>query len=189
MLDYWTICGIGAGLAMDAFAVAIATSVVLRRVSPRQVFRFSFHFGLFQALMPLLGYFAGSYFEAAIRAWDHWVAFGLLGFVGLRTIHEALTAGDDRDFEACDPTRGMRLVVLSVATSIDALAVGFSFAVIQVRIWHTVLIIGVITAILTTLGMLFGSRLGQRFGRGIEMAGGLVLIIIGTKILIEHTLL
>lgn len=188
MTDYLTYAAIAVGLAMDAFAVAAATSVVLREVSGRQVFRFAFHFGLFQALMPLLGWCAGQYFASMIEAWDHWVAFGLLAAVGGRTSLAAVRGGDDQEMRPGDPTRGLSLVVLSVATSIDALAVGISFAVMQVRIWQAIATIGIITAALTVVGMLWGSRLGARFGRGIELAGGLVLIGIGLKILCQHLL-
>ncbi len=188
MQDLFTYMAIAVGLAMDAFAVAAATSMVLRTVSVRQVFRFAFHFGLFQALMPLMGWCAGQYMAEFIRVWDHWVAFGLLSCVGGRTIVAAVRGGEEQDLDNPDPTRGMSLVVLSVATSIDALAVGISFAMIQVDIWQAIAVIGVITAGLTTVGMLWGSRLGARFGKGIEIAGGLVLIGIGLKILVQHLL-
>jgi len=186
MNDLVIYVGIAVGLAMDAFAVAVATSVVLRDVSARHVFRFAFHFGLFQAMMPLIGWRAGQYLESFIINWDHWVAFGLLSFVGGRTILEAWRGGEGPELDRGDPTRGLSLVVLSVATSIDALAVGFSFAMIQVKIWQAIAIIGLITAALTAAGMLFGQRLGARYGRGVEMAGGLVLIGIGLKILAQH---
>lgn len=176
--------GIAFGLAMDAFAVAAGTSVALGRVTARQVFRFGFHFGLFQAVMPLLGWLAGRSVQRYIETWDHWVAFGLLAFVGFKAIHQALRNDAEKLTE--DPTRGANLMLLSVATSIDALAVGLSFAMVQVQIWYAMLIIGVVTAGLTVLGMLIGSRLGSRFGRGMEIVGGLVLIGIGTKILISH---
>ncbi len=185
MNDLITYVGIAVGLSMDAFAVAVATSVVLREVSARHVFRFAFHFGLFQAMMPLLGWCAGQYLEAYIVTWDHWVAFGLLALVGGRTIVAAVRGGEE-EVKSGDPTRGTSLVLLSIATSIDALAVGISFAVIQVQIWQAIAIIGLITAALTAVGMIFGQRLGARYGRGIEIVGGLVLIGIGLKILVQH---
>ncbi|HQE83540.1 MAG TPA: manganese efflux pump MntP family protein [Candidatus Hydrogenedentes bacterium] len=182
-----TIVGIALGLAMDAFAAAVGASIRLRHVSPRQVFRFGWHFGLFQAIMPVIGWYFGTYLEELIVAWDHWVAFALLSYVGGKGIHEALSAeaGDART-PPMDPTRGWSLVMLSVATSIDALAVGISFGIIAVNIWYPAAIIGIITAVLTTLGMLFGARLGLRFGKRVEALGGAILIVIGIKILLEH---
>lgn len=186
MADLITYVGIAVGLSMDAFAVAVATSIILREMSVRHVFRFAFHFGLFQAMMPLIGWCAGQYLNAFIVNWDHWVAFGLLSLVGGRTILAAWRGDEGPELARGDPTRGASLVILSVATSIDALAVGISFAMIQVRIWQAIAVIGLITAGLTVVGMLFGRRLGARSGRGIEIAGGLVLIGIGLKILVQH---
>ena len=182
-----SIVGIALGLAMDAFAVAIGTSIRLRQVSSRQVFRFGWHFGLFQAMMPVIGWYLGSHLKGFITAWDHWVAFGLLSFVGGKAIFEALR-GDRKEGTrpVADPTRGWNLVILSVATSIDALAVGISFGMIAVNIWYPAVIIGVITAALTTCGMLCGARLGLRFGKRVEISSGAILIGVGLKILLEH---
>ncbi len=178
------IVGIALGLAMDCFAVAIASSVALRGVTARQTFRLSFHFGLFQLLMPIVGWLAGLSVEAVIARWDHWVAFGLLSFVGVKAIWRAL--GSDDGGTAGDPTRGVSLVVLSVATSVDALAVGFSFAMLRVTVWFPSVVIGLVSLAVTAVGMQIGSRLGERFGRRMEILGGLVLIAIGLKILVEH---
>lgn len=181
---------IAVGLSMDAFAVAVAGSTAIGRVNRRQVFRFSFHFGLFQALMPTIGWFAGISAEQYIREWDHWVAFLLLCFVGGRALRGALRsrdAGNDTEARG-DPTRGWSLVMFSVATSIDALAVGIALAAVNVTIWVPAAIIGVVTAGLTMLGMLLGSRIGMRFGKRIEVLGGLILIGIGVRILISHLL-
>ncbi|MBN2309874.1 MAG: manganese efflux pump [Candidatus Hydrogenedentes bacterium] len=180
------IVGIAVGLAMDAFAVAVATSISLRGVSPRQVFRFAFHFGLFQAFMPVIGWAAGRTVADLIRDWDHWIAFGLLAFVGVKAIREALRDTGEGEAARSDPTRGWSLVAFSVATSIDALAVGLTFAMLDVRIWYPCVLIGLITAALTTVGMLFGARLGARLGRRVEVLGGLTLIGIGVKILVQH---
>jgi manganese efflux pump family protein len=179
--------GIAGALAMDACAVAIATSVMLSRVNTRQVFRFAFHFGLFQALMPVLGWFAGQSVSGLIRHWDHWVAFALLCFIGIKAIYQALVEKDDQRANV-DPTRGLSLIMLSIATSIDALAVGLSFAMLGVSVWLPCAVIGIITGVLTAICMLLGSRIGSRFGRRMEIAGGLVLIAIGVKIVIEHLL-
>jgi len=171
---------------MDAFAVAVASSICLGNVTYRQVFRLAAHFGLFQALMPVIGWAAGRSIYTYISGWDHWVAFGLLVFVGGKAVHGSLAAGDGEVRE--DPTRGMNLLILSVATSIDALAVGLSFAALRVTIWIPVLIIGFVAAAFTVAGMLAGCRLGQRFGKRMEMVGGLVLIGIGIQIVVKHLL-
>lgn len=182
------VLGIAVGLAMDATAVAIATSVRLGRVSRRQVFRFAFHFALFQAVMPVMGWFAGRGLKEYIESWDHWVAFVLLGLIGGKAIVDVFRE-EDGDTDVSDPTRGFSLIALSVATSIDALAVGLSFAVLKVEIWYPALVIGVVTAALTVLGMLVGARLGRRFGLRVRVLGGVILIAIGIKILVEHTLM
>ncbi len=180
-----TVLGIAFALAMDAFATAIACSVTLRPLTRRQVFRLSFHFGLFQALMPLVGWLAGLSVERYIRAWDHWLAFGLLLFVGGKALLAALRPAT-AEVSRADPTRGLSLFVLSLATSIDALAVGLSLAALRVDIFVPALVIGGVAGLLTWLGMAIGSRLGGRFGRRMEALGGLVLIAIGVKVLVEH---
>lgn len=179
------ILGIALALAMDAFAVAMACSVALRSVSARQTFRLAFHFGLFQAFMPIAGWSAGHVAQSYIREWDHWVAFGLLVLLGGKSLYAAVRASDDEVLQS-DPTRGVSLVVFSIATSIDALAVGLSLAMLHVSIWYPSAVIGVVTAAVTTLGVVIGSRLGARFGRRMELVGGIVLIAIGAKILFSH---
>lgn len=172
---------------MDALAVAIATGIALGNVSTRQIFRLSFHFGLFQFLMPVIGWLAGLSVERYLSGYDHWLAFGLLAFIGSKMIHEALS-GNGEEKAASDPTRGISLVVLSVATSVDALAVGLSLGVLRVRIWYPAVVIGLVAAALTAAGLHLGGRLGLRFGRKMEIAGGLVLVGIGIKILLQHLL-
>jgi putative Mn2+ efflux pump MntP len=174
------------GLAMDATAVAVATSISLGRVSRRQVFRFAFHFGFFQAVMPIVGWLAGRGFYSHIRQWDHWIAFGLLALIGFKAIYDAWKGEDPTSRR--DPTRGWSLVLLSVATSIDALAVGLSLVALGVSIWYPSLIIGLVTALMTMLGMLLGARLGTRLGHRMKATGGIILVGIGFKILIEHLL-
>ncbi len=184
-MELFAILGTAAGLAMDSFAVALASSVALHPVSRRQVFRFSFHFGLFQALMPMLGWLAGHWIQPLIARCDHWIAFGLLMAVGCKAIYEALR-GDGDEQDCADPTRGWRLVALSVATSLDAFVVGLSFAMLRVDIRYPAAIIGVITALLTCVGMLVGGHIGRRFGRRLEVLGGVVLIAIGVRIVVQH---
>jgi len=184
-MDPLTLFGIALALAMDAFAVALGTGMNLATLTGRHLFRLGFHFGLFQALMPIVGWLAGQSVQERIAAWDHWIAFGLLGFVGGHMLKEAFSEDEERS-TVHDPTRGMSLVLLSVATSIDALAVGFSLSVLGVEIWAPALVIGVVAGIMTVIGMLLGRRAGDRWGPRVEIAGGLILIGIGVKILIEH---
>lgn len=172
------------GLAMDAFAVAVATGVVLGEVSPRQTFRLAFHFGLFQFMMPVAGWLAGLSVVRWIGGIDHWVSFLLLAFIGGKMIYEALWGVEDEVVR--DPTRGASLVILSVATSIDALAVGLSLGLLGVDIWRPSVVIGVVACAMTAFGLHAGKRLGAAFGRNMEILGGVVLIGIGVKILVEH---
>lgn len=186
-MDLLTVFGIALALAMDAFAVALTAGAVLNPLTRRHLFRLGFHFGLFQALMPIGGWLIGMTVQKWISAYDHWIAFGLLAFVGGRMILEAFNEEEDK--EVSDPTRGLTMVMLSVATSIDALAVGLSLAMLGISVWMPAAVIGVVAGILTVLGMLLGRRLGHNWGKRVEVCGGLVLCIIGLKILLEHTLL
>lgn len=188
-MDTVTLLGIAVALAMDAFAVALATGLTLPVMSGRHMFRLGFHFGLFQALMPVIGWLAGLTIQGWISAYDHWIAFGLLAFVGGKMIHEALTGGEDEEALERDPTRGWSLVMLSVATSIDALAVGLTLAMLNVSIWMPSLVIGLVAGALTVVGMLLGRRISGIWGKRVEVFGGLVLCGIGIKILVEHTVL
>lgn len=186
-MDWLTILGIALALAMDAFAVALAAGAVINPITGRHLFRLGFHFGLFQAMMPIAGWLVGMTFQKWISAYDHWVAFGLLAVVGGRMIIEAFD--EERDESASDPTKGLTMVMLSVATSIDALAVGLSLAMLGVSVWLPSAVIGVVAGVLTVAGMLLGRRLGDDWGKRVEICGGLVLCVIGLKILLEHTLL
>lgn len=173
-------------LGIDAFVVAITAGLTLEKVTGRHLFRLSFHFGLFQALMPLLGWFIGASIQTYIAQWDHWVAFALLAAVGGKMIHEALSSKEVESTR--DPTRGFSLVALSVATSIDALAVGLSLAVINQSIWYPALIIGIVCAAMTLTGMLIGKRFPTSAGKKIEVFGGILLIGLGAKIVADHLL-
>jgi putative Mn2+ efflux pump MntP len=182
-----TIFGIAVALAMDAFAVALAAGAVLNPMTGRHLFRLGFHFGLFQSLMPIAGWLVGMTMQKWISAYDHWIAFVLLAVVGGRMILEAFD--EKKDKAASDPTRGLTMVILSVATSIDALAVGLSLAMLDVSVWLPAAVIGVVAGVLTVVGMLLGRRLGGNWGKSVEVCGGLLLCCIGVKILLEHTLL
>lgn len=178
---------IALALAVDAFAVALGAGVTLCHAGFRQTFRLAFHFGLFQAGMNIAGWAAGLSVRSFIEQVDHWVAFGLLLLVGGKMIYEVLSGGD-QDREGRDPTRGRTLLVLAVATSIDALAVGLSFAVLNIAIWMPALIIGLVALVLTALGLHLGCYVGKnsRLGPRVEIFGGLVLILIGGNILRQH---
>jgi len=176
--------GISVGLAMDAFAVSIVAGLAVAPVTPRQTFRLAFHFGLFQFMMPILGWLAGREVVAYVSAYDHWVAFGLLALVGGKMLLEA--RHEKQPDRGVDPTRGLMLVTLSVATSIDALAVGLSMAFIRVSIWFPSMVIGLVAAALSAIGITFGSRLGPRWGRWADLLGGIVLLLIGVRILLSH---
>ncbi|MFW8600101.1 manganese efflux pump MntP family protein [Desulfobacterota bacterium M19] len=181
-----TIFLIAAALAVDAFAVALATGIALPRVGWRHTFRLTWHFGLFQAGMNIIGWALGLSVRHLIERVDHWLAFALLAFVGGRMIIEALKTEEEAD--RGDPTRGRTMIILAVATSIDALAVGLSFAVLKVSIWFPALVIGIVAALFTALGIHLGHFVGHssRLGPRVEIAGGLILIIIGLNILHSH---
>ena len=181
------IIAIAIAIAMDAFAVAIAAGVTLKHITFRQNFRLTWHFGLFQALMPILGWSAGITVIDLIQAFDHWIAFGLLVFVAQGMLRGAFRK-EKEEQDQKDPTRGMTMVLLSVATSIDALAVGFSLAVINVSIWAPALIIGIVAGAFTTAGLHLGKAIGKtpRLSRYAEALGGIVLLLIGLNILREH---
>ncbi len=168
---------------MDAFAVALAAGAILRPLTFRPCFRLAFHFGLFQGLMPVIGWLAGLTVQSFVAAWSHWLAFLLLMTIGGRMVYEALTAveGEER---ATDPSRGMTMVALSVATSIDALAVGLTLAMIDVVVWIPSLVIGLVACLFTVIGLFLGTRAGKLWGKRVEVAGGTILIIIGLKILL-----
>jgi manganese efflux pump family protein len=184
-MDLWSLLALSCALAMDAFAVAIVSGLALKPLTRRHIFRLSFHFGLFQALMPALGWIAGNALYRYISRMDHWVAFGLLSFVGGKMLLESFHNKEDRK-SSSDPTKGWDLVILSVATSIDALAVGLSLAMIGERILKPAIIIGLVAAAFTFAGMRLGRQIGALWGKRVEAAGGIVLIAIGLRILISH---
>ncbi len=184
-MNLLTLLGIAVGLAMDAFAVSIGIGLSSRHVGTRMTLRLAWHFGLFQALMPVVGWLAGLSIERWISGVDHWIAFALLTAIGLHMIYEAVW-GDEEERAAKDPTRGASLVVLSVATSIDALAVGLSLALLGVQIWYPAVVIGIVAFAFTAVGLHLGRRFGALLGRRMEILGGVILIGIGVKILVDH---
>jgi len=183
-MDFVTVVLIALGLAMDAFAVSIAKGVSIERNRRRSALLLASLFGGFQGLMPVVGWFAGVGLKDMIMEVDHWVAFGLLGFIGAKMIYDS-TKGEDGREENVTLWIGL---VLAIATSIDALMVGLSFAFLETPILVPVLVIGVVTFVLSYLGFMFGSKMGAMFGRKIRALGGLILILIGIRILMEHLL-
>lgn len=190
-MDWGTLLLMALALSMDAFAVSVANGLVLSRAGTGKMVRLAGSFGLFQAGMPLIGYAAAVTFADAIRAVDHWVAFGLLAFVGGKMLWEVFRGEE----EHADPTDLKTLLVLSLATSIDALAIGVSIAMMPKTgvlalpggVWISVAAIGVITFVLCLIGAFLGRKAGSLLGKRAEIAGGIVLIGIGVKILLEHT--
>lgn len=180
-----TLMLIAIGVSADALAVALAKGLQLRHLRHRDALALAVTFGLFQGLMPLLGWLAGSGFRDAITGIDHWVAFGLLGLIGGRMIWEALHPGDDEEARE-NGIPLLELFVLGTATSIDALAVGISFAFLDVDITEAVIAIGATTFVLTLAGVYAGHRAGTRWRTVAEVVGGVILILIGTNILLDH---
>lgn len=177
---------IAVGLSMDAFAVAIAKGLSVRAVTPRHSLCVGGWFGGFQALMPLIGFYLGITFSKLVSDVDHWIAFFLLGLIGINMIREATAC----EKVVPDPDFSVRtMFLMAVATSIDALAVGVSFAVLSVDIWLAIAIIGITTFALSIVGLKIGNIFGCRYKSKAEFFGGLILLLLGVKILVEHTIL
>jgi putative Mn2+ efflux pump MntP len=185
-MEFLTSVLIGIGLAMDAFAVSLGIGTGRQAENRRAKFRLAFHFGWFQMMMTVLGWLAGSTVAGLIAHFDHWVAMALLAYVGINMIRSGLNP--DEDCYRSDPSRGKILFILSVATSIDAMAVGFSMAMLHTSVWIPAVIIGVVTFFLSGVGLLVGNRLGAKFGKRMEILGGLILIGIGLRVLATHLL-
>lgn len=174
-------------LSMDAFAVSVCKGLGMRRMRYDQALVISLYFGVFQALMPLIGWLLGTSFSRYIQAFDHWIAFVLLAFLGGKMLWDVFHEKEDGELESAERRLDHReLFMLAIATSIDALAVGIAFACLDVNIWSSISIIGVTTLVISFAGVWIGNRFGNRFQKKAEIAGGLVLILIGVKILAEH---
>lgn len=189
-MGFFELLLVAAGLAMDAFAVAICKGMNMKRIDYRKSFFIALFFGGFQALMPLIGWLLGTQFQKYINSFDHWIAFILLGFIGGKMLWDAISGcGDEDDGENAGSGRAFfaELTLLAVATSIDALAVGVTLALLPgTSIWLSICTIGLVTFILAFLGVAIGNRFGARFRRVSQAAGGVILILIGLKILLEH---
>lgn len=183
-MSFWEILLLAVGVSMDAFAVSIGKGLAAPRVSWREALAVGLWFGGFQALMPVIGYYLGISFADLVARIDHWIAFGLLLLIGGNMIREAFHPGEEKPAEASFAFRAM--LVLAIATSIDALALGISFACLGTRLWPSVLVIGLTTFAFSVVGLLIGKKVGERFHAGAEILGGVILIAIGVKILIEH---
>ena len=186
MVELLTIIVVAVGLAMDAFAVSIVSGATYRQLHVKHALRIALFFGGFQAVMPLIGSLAGLSLKEHIVDYDHWIAFGLLTAVGGKMIYEAFKI--EQAEKRFDPTSLITLLALSVATSIDALAVGITLSLIATSIIEAVIVIGAVTFMLSYLGVAIGKRFGHFFESKIEILGGIILIAIGVKILLEHTL-
>lgn len=178
---------VGVGLSMDAFAVAICKGLAMPRVNRKQTLLIGLYFGVFQAVMPLTGWLLGSQFARHVTKMAPWIAFVLLAWIGGSMIRESLSTKEEEEEEP-EPAelRHRELLMLAIATSIDALAVGVTFAFLQVRILPSVTLIGLVTFVLSFAGVAVGNRFGARFEKKAELAGGVVLLLIGLKILLEH---
>lgn len=183
-MDIITILFIAFGLSMDAFAVSVTSGITTKNLKLSNILRIALFFGSFQAIMPLLGWLAGLSLRSFICGVDHWIAFGLLTFVGCKMIYES--AKIKMIGKGNNPLDIYVLLILSVATSIDALAVGLSLSFLNIAILTPIIIIGIVTFVLSFIGTFIGKRLGSFFEHKIEIAGGVILIGIGLKILIEH---
>jgi putative Mn2+ efflux pump MntP len=181
------IIGVAIGLAMDASAVSIADGISIKNIKQKDALRIALSFGLFQAIMPLIGWALGLSFRTFIESFDHWIAFGLLFVIGVHMILEAFQKKEP-DCAKRNCLNPKTLIVMSIATSIDALAAGISFSVLKMDIWLPIAIIGAITFVLSYVFLMTGNKLGNRFGKGMDFIGGAILIAIGIKILLEHSI-
>lgn len=188
MVMFFTLLLMGAGLSMDAFAVSICKGLSMRKVNKKQCLVIGLFFGGFQALMPFIGWVLGNQFEQYITSIDHWIAFILLGFIGGKMVVEAIREKDEAvEVGKMDPPLDLKeMFILAIATSIDALAVGITFAFLQVPIVEAVSIIGITTFVISVIGVYVGNFFGNRYKKKAELAGGIILILIGLKILLEH---
>lgn len=174
---------IGISLAMDAFAVSICKGLSMKKMNWKKGIIIALYFGIFQALMPVLGYLLGSSFATLVEKVDHWIAFGLLAIIGINMIKESR---DDEEEKRNDDVGFKTMVVLAIATSIDALAIGVTFTFLKVNLLIAIALIGAITFVISLLGVLIGNKFGDKLQNKAELIGGVVLIVIGLKILLEH---
>lgn len=186
-MGVWELLVLAVGVSMDAMAVSICKGLAMKKATLKNAMTCGLWFGGFQALMPLVGFFLGAIFADAIRAFDHWVAFFLLGIIGINMLKEAFEKGDSCSVQDADLSF-KTMLLMAIATSIDALAVGISLAMVLdvSKIFLAVLLIGLMTCSLSALGVKIGNVFGCKFEKKAQIAGGVILILLGTKILLEH---
>lgn len=181
----WELFILAVGLSMDAFAVSVCKGLSVKKLRPKHMLIAGLYFGGFQALMPLIGWFLGTRFEKYITSVDHWIAFALLAIIGGKMIYDSFQK-EEQEADGRSVLNVRELLVMAVATSIDALAVGITFAFLNVNIVSSVAVIGVTTFVLSAVGVLIGHKFGAKYKNKAELAGGVILILIGLKILLEH---
>ena len=182
-MDFFDLILIAFGVAMDAFAVSIGKGLSMKKMKYKNVLIVGLYFGIFQAIMPAIGYFLGKNFEIFITSIDHWIAFILLSIIGINMIRECLRNEDKNISDSFD---FKTMLPLAIATSIDALAIGVTFAFLRINIVTSTILIGLITAFTSTLGVIIGKKFGDKFEKKAQILGGVILILIGTKILLQH---
>ena len=192
-MDIISLLAISVALSMDAFSVSICKGLATKKFSLKTALLCGLWFGGFQALMPIIGYFLGAQFEHLIKSFDHWIAFGLLLVIGVNMIREALSEEESADDGqqptaecSCSNTGFKTMLMMAIATSIDALAVGVSFAFLSVDLWKSVIVIGITTFLFSFAGVRIGNIFGSRYSKAAEITGGVILILLGCKILVEH---
>jgi len=185
LMELFTLFALAIGLCFDTFAVSVSSGLMKREITFKQALRIAIVLGAFQGIMPAIGWFLGISIKEYIEQWDHWIAFILLGALGAKMILESIGSKENKNF---DPLNMRVIVGMGIATSIDALIVGVSFGMFEVNLPLAVAVIGGVTFLASMLGILFGKKTGEHFGEKIEMLGGIILIIIGSKILVEHLL-
>jgi len=183
LIEFITIFLIAIGLCFDSFAVSVSSGLMMKHINFFDAMKIAFSLAFFQGLMPLLGWMAGKRISGYLTHYDHWIAFGLLLLIGLKMIWESQKPEENKTF---NPLNIWFIIYMSLATSIDALIVGLSFAFLKTNIYTSIIIIGAVTFIAAMLGILFGKKAGAHFGKRMEILGGIILILIGFKILIEH---
>lgn len=174
---------IGIGLAMDAFAVSICKGLSMKKMNWKKTIIIGSYFGIFQAIMPLIGYFLGIGFQDKVTSIDHWIAFILLVIIGINMIKEAFSGEEEGKNDNVD---FKEMIVLAIATSIDALAIGITFAFLEINIFLAISIIGIITFVISMIGVKIGNVFGSKYEKGAQIVGGVILILMGVKILLEH---
>ncbi len=182
-LEFITVLFIAVGLCFDSFAVSVSSGLMMKHITFYNATKIAFSLAFFQGLMPLIGWLAGKSISSYLLAYDHWIAFCLLFLLGIKMIIESQKSDEEKTF---NPLNFWVLLTMSIATSIDALVVGLSFAFLKTNIYLSLIIIGSVTFIAAMLGILFGKKAGHKLGRHMEILGGVILMLIGVKILVEH---